>query len=156
MMRNQSPRSSWKEVAATASRIASKRPVPVSGIGRLGSDSERVSPVLGYGTPPIMLASAIASRYAKVGTADVPFLVTMPLALGWSGFWLAHGLAGDTDHVARSAQGGLLVGAGFGFLGATAVAGGGHVRADGPRRAFSRCRGDGSPHGADHAVTGPW
>lgn len=86
------------------------------------NQSLRVSPLLGYGTAPAMLASAVLSRYIQMTKNDVQMAAASSSALAWSVGMLAYGL--DTDSSTRRDRlgGGLLAGAGVGYLGAAALA----------------------------------
>lgn len=93
----------------------------VVGLGRIASDTDRVSPVLGYGTAPLMVASAVAARRLRLTSPDAAFVASAPTALAWNGWLLATGVANSSDRD-RVGQGALLAGAGLGFVGAASIA----------------------------------
>ena len=81
----------------------------------------RVSPLVGYGTAPAMLASAVLSRYIQLSKNDVQMAAAASAATAWSAGMLAYGL--DTNPATRRDRlsGGLLAGVGVGYLGAAAL-----------------------------------
>ncbi len=92
--------------------------------GRLLATPERqmrTSPLVGYGTAPAMLAATVLARYVQMTKNDVHVAVGSSTGLAWTAGMLAYGL--DTDSTTRTKRlgGGLLAGAGIGYLGAAAL-----------------------------------
>ena len=81
----------------------------------------RITPLVGYGTVPAMVASAIFSRYAQVTGDDLHLLAASATASAWSGGLFAYGL--DADSATRDYRlvGGALLGMGAGYVGAAAL-----------------------------------
>lgn len=80
-----------------------------------------VSPLVGYGTAPAMLAATVLARYVQLTKNDVHMAAASGSALAWTAGMLAYGL--DTSSATRGDRlgGGLLAGAGVGYLGAAAL-----------------------------------
>jgi hypothetical protein len=78
----------------------------------------QVTPLIGYGTAPAMVAAGLLSRYVNVSRNDLHLLAASAVASAWSGGLLAYGL--DTDPATRNDRlaGGFLAGMGAGYLGA--------------------------------------
>ena len=85
------------------------------------TQSFRISPLTGYAAAPVMLASAVASRFVAPTGNDLHLLGAASLASSWTAGLLSRGL--DTDPSTRDARlrGGLLLGLGAGYLGAVAA-----------------------------------
>ena len=81
----------------------------------------RVSPLVGYGTAPAMVASAVLSRYIHLSKQDVNLAAAASVAGAWSGGLLAYGLDGNSTTRKDRLAGGALAGAGIGYLGALAL-----------------------------------
>ena len=97
-----------------------------------------VSPAAAYGVVPVMLGSAIASRYVKLTPGDLHLVGAGAIAAGWTGGLLASGLAGSPLFTDPRGQGGLMLGLGAGYLAAAGAAGFSEVA---PRRLYTGIAG---------------
>jgi hypothetical protein len=81
----------------------------------------RVSPLVGYGTAPAMIASAILSRYLQLSKNDLSMVAAAGATGAWSAGLLAWGLDGSSATRGDRLRGGALVGLGAGYLAAAAL-----------------------------------
>jgi hypothetical protein len=81
----------------------------------------QVSPLVGYGTAPAMLAATVLARYAQMTKNDVHMSAVSSGGLAWTAGMLAYGLDKDSTTRGDRLGGGLLAGAGVGYLGAAAL-----------------------------------
>lgn len=81
----------------------------------------RVSPLVGYGTAPAMLAATVLARYVQLTKNDVHMAAASSGALAWTAGMLAYGLDSHSATRGDRLGGGLLAGAGAGYLGAAAL-----------------------------------
>jgi hypothetical protein len=80
-----------------------------------------VSPLVGYGTAPAMLAATVLARYVQMTKNDVHMAAASSTALAWTAGMLAYGLDANSSTRGDRLGGGLLAGAGVGYLGAAAL-----------------------------------
>jgi hypothetical protein len=84
--------------------------------------SLRPSIVTAAAAVPVMLGAAVASRYLDISPGDLRLMGLATLAAGWTGGLLGSGLHGASFARDPQGQGGLMLGLGVGYLGATAAA----------------------------------
>ncbi len=81
----------------------------------------RISPLVGYGAAPAMLASAALSRYAQVSRHDLHLLGATAAASAWTAGLVSFGLDADPATREHRGAGGFMLGLGAGYLGAAAL-----------------------------------
>jgi hypothetical protein len=95
----------------------------LAGGGRLARPNHDfvVPAYIGYSVAPVMLASALASRHLDLSSNDMHMMGGVAAASTLTAGLLSYGL--DTDASTRTSRlrGGLMLGAGLGYLGAVAI-----------------------------------
>ena len=95
--------------------------LPAIGIPLINDQTPQIEPLDAIALPAIMVGAAIAAHQMDPTANDLHLMTFGALAGGWTGALLASGATGTGFLSDRPSAGGLMAGAGFGFLGATAA-----------------------------------
>jgi hypothetical protein len=103
----------------------------VIGVPLVRDQTPHVDTAHAIGLPLVMAAAAVAAHQMNPTTSDLRLMMFGALAGGWTGGLIAAGATGNDFLASRPSRGGVMIGAGVGFLGAAAASA--FVEADGVR-----------------------